>query len=83
MKMHLLAMMRLVRMRACFFIRAEYVTYIKFRADPGNFIVLSYVGHSDLHIHSTYYGLPQIWYTLGGPVGVGYATQPPRNPTVL
>ena len=35
---------------------------MKFRADPGNFIVLTYIGHSDLHI--TYYGLPQVWYTL-------------------
>ena len=63
MVMHMLAMMRLVSMRACFFIMGEYVTHIKFRADPGNFIVLSYTGHSDLHI--TYYGLLQVWYILG------------------
>ena len=31
---------------------------------PGNFIGLSYVGQSDLHI--TYYGLPHVWYTPGG-----------------
>ena len=60
---HMLLMKRLVSMRACFFIRGEYVTHMKFRADPGNFIVLSYIGHSDLHI--TYYGLLQVWYTLG------------------
>ena len=41
-----------------------YVTHMKFRIDPGNFIVLSYIGHSDLHI--TYYGLLQVWYILGG-----------------
>ena len=40
------------------------VTHMKFRAVPGNFIVLSYIGHSDLHC--TYYGLPWVWYTLGG-----------------
>ena len=62
--MHMLAMMRLVSMKACFFIRGEYVTHMKFRAYPGNFIVLSYIGHSDLYI--TYYGLLQVWYTLGG-----------------
>ena len=60
---HMLVMKRLVSMRACFFIRGEYVTHMKFRTDPGNFIVLSYIGHSDLHI--TYYGLLQVWYTLG------------------
>ena len=64
MLIHMLYMMRLVSMRACFFIRGEYVTHMKFRADPGNFIGLSYIGHSDLHI--TYYGLPQVWYTFGG-----------------
>ena len=53
---HMLDMMRLVSIRACFSIRGEYVTHMKFRAVPGNFIVLSYIGHSDLHI--TCYGLP-------------------------
>ena len=61
--MHILYMMRLVSMRACFFIRGEYVTHIKFRAKPGHFIGLSYVGHSDLHI--TYYGLLHVSYTTG------------------
>ena len=32
-------------------------------AKPGNFIGLSYIGQSDLHI--TYYGLPHVWYTPG------------------
>ena len=50
MLMHMLYMMRLVSMRACFFIRAKYVTHMKFRVYPGYFIGLSYIGHSDLHI---------------------------------
>ena len=62
--MHILYMMRLVSMRECFFIRGEYVTHMKFRAKPGNFIGLSYIGQSDLHI--TYYGLPCVWCTPGG-----------------
>ena len=61
--MHILYMMRLLSMRACFFIRVEHVTHMKFRAKPGNFIGLSYIGHTDLHI--TYYGLPCVWYTPG------------------
>ena len=64
MTMHILYMMRLVSMRACFFIRGEYVTLMKFRAKPGNFICLSYIGQSDLYI--TYYGLLHAWYTPGG-----------------
>ena len=56
-------MMRHVSMRACFFIRGEYVTHMNFRAKPGNFIGSSYVGQSDLHI--TYYGLLHVWYTPG------------------
>ena len=40
-----------------------FMTHMKFRAKPGNFIGLSYVGQSDLHI--TYYGLPHVWYTPG------------------
>ena len=40
------------------------MTHMKFRVVPGNFIVLSYIGQSDLHI--TYFGLLQVWYTLGG-----------------
>ena len=42
---------------------AFYMTHVKFRAKPGNFIGLSYVGHSDLHI--TYYGLLCVCYTPG------------------
>ena len=61
--MHILYMMRLVSMRACFYIRGEYVTHMKFRAKPGNFIGLSYISQSDLHI--TYYGLPCVWYIPG------------------
>ena len=64
MLIHMLYMMRLVSMRACFFITGEYVTHMKFRVDPGNFIVLTYIGHSDLQF--TYYGLMQVGYTLGG-----------------
>ena len=60
---YMLDMMRPVSMMACFSIRGEYVTHMKFRAISGNFIVLSYIGHSDLYI--TYYGLPQVWYILG------------------
>ena len=62
--LHIFYMMRLVSMRTCFFIRGQYVTHMKFRAKPGNFISLSYIGQSDLHI--TYYGLPHVWYTPGG-----------------
>ena len=40
----------------------DNVTYMKFRADPGNFIVWSYIGHFDLHIT---YGLAQVWYIFG------------------
>ena len=76
MLMHMLYMMRLVSMRACFFIRGKYVTHMKLRVDPGNFIGLSYIGHSDLHV--TYYGLPPVWYTFEGQRGVGYVTQPLR-----
>ena len=47
---HMLDMMRLVSMSGCLSIRREYVTHMKFRTVPGNFIVLSYIGHSDLHI---------------------------------
>ena len=36
---------------------------MKFRANPGNFIGLSYIGHFDLHIN--YYGLLHVWYTPG------------------
>ena len=79
--MHILYMMRLVSMRACFFIRGEYVTHMKFRANPGNFIGLSYIGHSDLHI--TYYGLPCMYGIPLGAAGVGYVTQPLRNLIVL
>ena len=61
--LHMFYMMRLVSMRACFFIRREYVTHMKFKAKPGNFISLSYIGQSDLHI--TYYWLPHVWYTPG------------------
>ena len=61
--MHILYMMRLGSMRACFFIRGQYVTHMKFRANPENFIGLSYIGHSDQHI--TYYGLLHAWYTPG------------------
>ena len=39
------------------------VTHMKFRAKPGNFISLSYIGQSDLHIT---YGLLCVWYTPGG-----------------
>ena len=63
MTMHILYMMRLKSMRTCIFIRGEYVTHIKFRANPGNFIGLRYIGHSDLH--NTYYGLPHVWYIPG------------------
>ena len=59
--LHIFYMMTLVSMRACFFIRGEYVTHMKFRAKLGNFISLSYIGQSDLHI--TYYGLLHVWYT--------------------
>ena len=62
--MHMLAMVRLVSMRACFFIMGESVTHMTFRADLGNFTVLTYIGHSDLHI--TYYELLWVRYTLGG-----------------
>ena len=51
MLIHMLYMMRLVSMRACFFITGEYVTHMKFRVDPGNFIVLTYIGHSDLQYY--------------------------------
>ena len=61
--LHIFYMMRLVSMRACFFIRGEYVTHMKFRTKPGNFICLSYVGQSDLHIT---YGLLHVWVTPGG-----------------
>ena len=61
--MHILYMMRLVSMRACFFIRGEYVTHMKFRANPGNFTGLGYIGHSDLHI--TFSRLPHVWYIPG------------------
>ena len=47
---HMLDIMRLVSMRACFSIRGKYVTHMKFSAVPGHFIVLSYIGQSDLHI---------------------------------
>ena len=40
-----------------------YMTHMKFRAKPGNFISLSYIGQSDLHI--TYYELLCVWYTPG------------------
>ena len=62
--LHIFYMMRLVSMRACFFIRGEYVTHMKFRTKPGNFICLSYVGQSDLHI--TYYELLHVWVTPRG-----------------
>ena len=78
--MHIFYMMRLVSMRACFFIRGEYVTHMKFRAKPGNFIGLSHGGQSDIHI--TYYGLLHIWYTPGA-AGEEYVTQSLRNPIVL
>ena len=39
-----------------------YVTHMKFRENPENFIGLSYIGHSDLHI--TYYRLLHVWYIL-------------------
>ena len=78
--MHILAMMRLVSIRAWFFIRGKYVTHMEFRADPGNFTVLTYIGHSDLPI--TYYGLLQVWYTFGGS-SVGYVTHPLRNLIIL
>ena len=68
--LHIFYMMRLGSMRACFFIRGEYVTHMKFRAKPGNFIGLSYIGQSDLHI--TYYGLLHVWYVSGNTVCVGY-----------
>ena len=45
-------------------INSDNVTHMIFRANPGNFIGLSYVGQNDLHI--TYYGLPHVWYTPGG-----------------
>ena len=61
--LHIFYMMRLVSMRACFFIRGEYVTHMKFWAKPGNFITLSYIGQTDIYI--TYYGLPHVWYTPG------------------
>ena len=63
MTLHILYMMRLVSMRACFFIRKEYVTHMIFRAKPGNFIGLSYTGQSDLH--STYSGLLHVRFTPG------------------
>ena len=69
---HMLDMIRLVSMREYFSIRGEYVTHMKFRAVPGNFIVLSYIGHSEIHI--TYHGLPCVWYTLGDVVGIEYVT---------
>ena len=49
----------LTNMQVCI----DNVTHMKFRAKPGNFIGLSYIGQSDLHI--TYYGLPHVWYTPG------------------
>ena len=45
------------------FHKGQYVTHMKFRAKPGNFIGLSYIGQSDLHI--TYYGSLHVWYTPG------------------
>ena len=57
-------MMRLVSMRTCFSIRGEYVRHMKFRVISGIFTVLSYIGHCDLH--STYFGLPQVWFNPGG-----------------
>ena len=40
-----------------------HVTHMTFRVKPGNFIGLSYIGQSDLHI--TYYGLLHVWYIPG------------------
>ena len=61
---HMLDIRRLVSMRICFFIRGEYVTHMKFRAISGIFIVLGYVGQSELL--RTYYELPLVWNTPGG-----------------
>ena len=38
------------------------VTHMKFRGNPGNFMGLSYIGQSDLHIT---YGLLHVWYIPG------------------
>ena len=57
------------------------LTHMKFRANPGNFFGLNFVGQSDLHI--TYYRLPHVWYTPWETVGTGYVTQHLRNPIVL
>ena len=57
------------------------MTHMKFRANRGNFIDLSYIGHSDLHI--TYYGLLYAFYTPGKTACLGYVTQPLRNQIVL
>ena len=40
-----------------------------------------YKGHSD--VYYSICGMPHIWYTPGGAAGVGYDTQPLRNPNVL
>ena len=79
--MHILYMMRLVSIRASFFIRKTVCDTDEIRANPGNFIGLSYIGHSDLHI--TYYGLPHVWYTLeDSGYRVCYATSRKSNCTL-
>ena len=57
------------------------VTHMKFREKPGNFISLSNIGQSDLHI--TYYGLLHVWYTPGGNMcRVCYPTSKESNCTL-
>ena len=60
--LYIFYMIRLVSLRAFVFIGGVCDTH-EIQAKPGNFIRLSHIGQSDLHI--TYYGLLCVWYTCG------------------